>query len=451
MVEVNFDGLVGPTHHFAGLAYGNEASTRHRGAASNPRAAALEGLAKMEIVAAIGAPAALLPPPPRPRLDVLATLGWGGPPARSLAAAPDALVSAIYSASAMWRANAATVTPSTDATACHGSVGRCQLSVSNLTTHFHRSLEASETLQLLREIFADAELFAVHEPLPAHAMFGDEGAANHTRLLTSAGALHLFVHGDGQGRPMRYPARHTQAASAAIARRHGLTPEQVLHLQQAPAAIDAGVFHNDVIAMGHERWFFAHEAAFAEGEAAFAAIQTRCGPELHLEVVRSSALSLQEAVRTYLFNSQLITPHSVANVQRPAPNPHATSTANTSSVAPHLVAPSECAESHAVQALVHRWLDTGALSGVTYVNLRESMWNGGGPACLRLRVPLNAMECASLPPHVWLTPTRAARLRAAISAHYRDRLALPDLRDPAFAQEAVAAHAAIRDAWTEDP
>ena len=26
--EINFDGLVGPTHHYAGLSFGNEASTK---------------------------------------------------------------------------------------------------------------------------------------------------------------------------------------------------------------------------------------------------------------------------------------------------------------------------------------------------------------------------------------------------------------------------------------
>ncbi len=480
MVEVNFDGLVGPTHHFAGLAHGNQASTQHRGAVSNPRAAALEGLAKMETVAALGAPAAVLPPPMRPRLDILATLGFGSRPAQSLAAAPDALLSSVYSASAMWRANAATITPSADAQ-IGAQDARCHLSVANLTTHFHRALEASETLDLLREVFFDEAFFAVHAPLPAHGTFGDEGAANHTRLVTSQGALHLFVHGDGPNLPTRYPARHTHAASAAIARRHGLAPEQVLHLQQAPAAIDAGVFHNDVIAVGHERWLFAHEAAFAEGEAAFETIRGRCGPDLHLEVVRSGELSLEEAVRCYLFNSQLITPQALPRAiaemspqqvtkgdatsetqvipsatlpavtrdaaQQVASTPDAPRAHGVSSAAPHLVAPSECAESPAVQALVRRWLDSGALSGVTYVNLRESMWNGGGPACLRLRVPLTAKECECLPPNVWLTPARAAHLRAAISTHYRDRLALADLRDPAFAQEAAEAHAAVRDAW----
>ncbi|EAP0071555.1 succinylarginine dihydrolase, partial [Salmonella enterica subsp. enterica serovar Stanley] len=45
--EVNFDGLVGLTHHYAGLSFGNEASTRHRFQMSNPRLAVKQGLLKM--------------------------------------------------------------------------------------------------------------------------------------------------------------------------------------------------------------------------------------------------------------------------------------------------------------------------------------------------------------------------------------------------------------------
>lgn len=44
--ELNMDGLVGPTHNYAGLAPGNIASLNYASVASNPQAAALQGLKK---------------------------------------------------------------------------------------------------------------------------------------------------------------------------------------------------------------------------------------------------------------------------------------------------------------------------------------------------------------------------------------------------------------------
>ena len=48
---VCFDGLAGTTHSYAGLSAGNLAAMPHAGQLGNPRAAALEGLAKMRLVA----------------------------------------------------------------------------------------------------------------------------------------------------------------------------------------------------------------------------------------------------------------------------------------------------------------------------------------------------------------------------------------------------------------
>ena len=77
MPETNFDGLVGPTHSYAGLSYGNVASARNQGAAGNPRKAALQGLAKMEAVAALGLVQGVLPPHERPHVPTLRALGFG--------------------------------------------------------------------------------------------------------------------------------------------------------------------------------------------------------------------------------------------------------------------------------------------------------------------------------------------------------------------------------------
>ena len=110
--EVNFDGLVGPTHNYAGLALGNVASMRHGGLEANPREAALQGLAKMKSLMDAGYAQGVLPPQQRPDLGALRALGFSGSDERVLArAAGEApqILRAVCSASSMWTANAATV------------------------------------------------------------------------------------------------------------------------------------------------------------------------------------------------------------------------------------------------------------------------------------------------------------------------------------------------------
>ena len=117
-VEANFDGLVGPTHNYAGLAYGNLASALNAEKPSNPREAALQGLRKMKALHDLGVPQGVLPPHERPHLPTLRALGFGGKDAEVLGAAhreAPGLLAAASSASAMWVANAATVSPSADA------------------------------------------------------------------------------------------------------------------------------------------------------------------------------------------------------------------------------------------------------------------------------------------------------------------------------------------------
>ena len=78
LIEANIDGLVGPTHNYAGLSFGNVASGMHAGKAANPRAAVLQGLQKMRELADLGIPQFVLPPHPRPNARLLASLGLRG-------------------------------------------------------------------------------------------------------------------------------------------------------------------------------------------------------------------------------------------------------------------------------------------------------------------------------------------------------------------------------------
>ncbi len=418
-MEINFDGIPGPTHNYSGLAEGNLASEKHAHRIANPQAAALQGLAKMRALAARGYPQAVLPPHERPAVDALRALGFAGTDAAIIATAGrDAprLLAACSSAAAMWVANAATVSPSADT-----ADGRLHFTPANMASHFHRALEAPVTTRVLRAIFADPARFVVHDPLPAAPQLGDEGAANHTRFeAADGGGVEFFVYGrsgfdDTGAAPRRFPARQTLDASAAIARRHALDPARVAFAQQNPEAIDAGVFHNDVIAVGHDRVLFCHERAYLDQPRVLADLAARIGNGFVPLIVTNEDVSLADAVSTYLFNSQLLTRPDGRLL---------------------LVAPAECREHRGVDAYLGRLIASGGpIAEVLMFDLKQSMENGGGPACLRLRVALTDAERASIGARVLLDDALAGELDGWIRRNYRDRLAPADLADPALLDE----------------
>ena len=424
MPEYNFDGLVGPTHNYGGLSPGNVASLSHEGQVSNPRKAALQGLEKMRFVRSLGAGQAVLPPQPRPSLRLLRELGFGAAGTSDeevLAAAAqgnDQLLRLCSSASAMWTANAATVAPSDDT-----ADRRLHLTPANLQAMFHRSIEAGTTHAVLRAIFADEARFAVHAPLPGGGQLADEGAANHTRLRTSAGALHLFAWGrralGGEARgPQRFPARQTLEASQAVARRHRLHPAAVVFAQQHPDGIDAGAFHTDVVAVGSGRLLLMHELAFVDPEAVIGALRTALGDELRVLVASEKELPVADAVAGYPFNSQLLDLPDGRTV---------------------LVAPEESRDMISAHRFLERAVAEGAIAEVHYLDVRESMNNGGGPACLRQRIVLSDEERAAVAARVFLDDALAAELATWIGRHYRDKLLPADLADPSLARESLTA------------
>ncbi|QDU71707.1 N-succinylarginine dihydrolase [Mucisphaera calidilacus] len=416
--EFQFDGLVGPTHNYAGLAPGNLASQTHRGDTASPRAAVLQGIDKAATLARLGIPQAVLPPHERPHLDLLRAAGFTGTDADLLHAAqrhaPE-LLAAAWSASAMWTANAATVSPAPDT-----ADQRLHLSPANLTSALHRSLEAPFTTRLLRRIFADDTRFAVHDPLPA--ALTDEGAANHTRLAPTHDnpGIEIFTYGTAAPRgtspgpePRRFNARQRLAASQAVARRHQLDPQRTLFLQQHPDAIDAGVFHNDVIAVGDTDLLLLHEHAYIDTDDAISQItetwnRHHAQPLIILRV-HPDEVSLEDAVSSYLFNSQLLrTPDG----QR------------------LIVCPENCRQSPAVSRLLEDWQTQGLIHEALFFDLQQSMSNGGGPACLRLRVVLTDHQQAAIPQSLLLTERRAAQLRDWAHRTYPETLTPDDLADP---------------------
>lgn len=417
-----FDGLPGPTHSYAGLSPGNLAATEHAGRVGNPKAAALEGLAKMRLVRDLGVPQAVLPPQPRPDVRALRRLGFSGTDAEVIARAANTddarLLRLVSSASAMWTANAATVAPSADC-----ADGRVHLTVANLSSLFHRSLEAPTTLRVLRSIFADERSFVVHEPLPSGDLFADEGAANHLRLETSRGAAHLFAWGRSALReaplPRRHPARQTLEASQALARLHCLSDAQTLFPQQDPRGIDAGAFHTDVLAVGLNGFLMLHERAFVDPEAVIDTLRERLGAELVVALARESDVPIADAVSTYLFNSELC---ALAGGRLA------------------LVAPKEAESSAPARRFLDRLVaEPTPVDRVVFVDVNASMKNGGGPACLRLGVPLTEEERGAIRPRVFLDEALERGLFEWVEKHYRDRLALSDLADPSLHAEGLTA------------
>ena len=407
LVEINFDGIVGPSHNYAGLSLGNLAATKNAGATSYPRAAALQGVAKMRGNMAMGLAQGFLLPLPRP------DTGW----LEELAADPDtdpALVAGAWSASSMWTANAATVSPAPDT-----ADGKCHLTVANLVTMPHRSHEWPDTLAQLQLAFADSEHFAVHGPV--RPSFGDEGAANHMRFAGSHGepGLEVFVYGRPGG---RFPARQHEQASRIVARKHGLDPARVLFVEQNPEAIEAGAFHNDVVAVANEGVLFTHELAFTDPQGTYDTIIARC-PGTQVVEVPADRVSLDAAITSYLFNAQLLTPPSGEMT---------------------LVVPEECRDN----SNVWNWLQdmlagNGPIRHVNVVDVRQSMANGGGPACLRLRV---VADPATVDPRFMLDEAKADKLESVIAQYWPETIDPTQIGDEELAATVRTARSKLLEA-----
>lgn len=423
--EANFDGLVGPTHNYAGLSYGNVASVNNASASSSPKQAAKQGLKKMKALADLGMVQGVLAPQERPDVYALRRLGFSGSDTEVLnkaAKQAPAIFQACCSASSMWTANAATVSPSADT-----NDGKVHFTPANLTNKFHRSLEPQVSGNILKAIFNDQKYFAHHQHLPDNEHFGDEGAANHTRLCSEYDkfGVEIFVYGrhafdNSRPAPTKFPARQTYEASQAVARLHGLSDDKVVYILQNPDVIDQGVFHNDVISVGNQNVLFYHEQAFHQTETALSEIKRKFGDnELHFIRVDSQDVSVQDAIKSYLFNTQIIT----------LPN-------GTMAI----IAPSECEENPAVAAYLEKIVTLNTpIKEVKFFDVKQSMRNGGGPACLRLRVAMTEQECAAVNQSTLMNDALFERLNNWVDNHYRDQLLIDDLRDPQLLLESRTA------------
>ncbi|MCJ9429724.1 N-succinylarginine dihydrolase [Kordiimonas marina] len=422
--EVNFDGLVGPTHNYAGLSYGNVASASNRGQVANPLEGVLQGLDKAAHLRSLGLIQGVLPPHDRPHLSTLRAHGFTGSDAEILTEAwrsSPALIANVASSAAMWTANAATISPAPDTLD-----GRTHFTPANLAAMYHRSIEAPTTARILKVMFPEGERFTHHAPLEGGVHMGDEGAANHNRLCADYGepGVELFVYGRGAfetAKELTYPGRQTMEASKALARQHGIKPGKALFVRQNPAAINAGAFHNDVVAVNNKNVFFYHEEAFTEVPKLQDTIRDAMdGTQVAFIEVPKAKVPLEDAVKSYLFNSQLVTVPGRKGMT--------------------LILPSEVKETPSTRLYVEELIATGGtIHHADYLDVRQSMRNGGGPACLRLRVALSDDDRAAMGGNTILDDARLETLRVWAKRHYRDRLMPDDLADPKLMEESFAA------------
>lgn len=405
LVEINFDGIIGPSHNYAGLSVGNLASSHNAGAPSYPKAAALQGIEKMRANLRLGLAQGFFMPLDRPNQNWLSGLST------DMRSAEPHIRAAAFSASAMWAANAATVSPAPDT-----ADGKCHLSAANLLTMAHRSHEWTGTLAQLKLAFADAAHFAVHGPVPAP--FGDEGAANFMRLCRTHGdaGIEIFVYGKSGG---PFPARQHIEASKAIARAHRLDTAKTLFVQQSEIAIAAGAFHNDVVAVANEHVLFTHEQAFEHPEQTYADIK-RLLPDAEIIIVPADRVSLADAIQSYLFNAQLVTLPDGGMA---------------------LILPSEAQDN----ARVWGWLSdmvagNGPIRKLVPVDVRQSMANGGGPACLRLRV---VADPATVDPRFIANEAKLDQIASVVAAYWPESIVPDQLGDASLMDQVRAARMAL--------
>ena len=131
-----------------------------------------------------------------------------------------------------------------------------------------------------------------------------------------------------------------------------------------------------------------------------------------------SDVSVEDAVKSYLFNSQLVWSEGKTI----------------------LIAPTDCEENANVKTYIEKMLsEKQGIDEVKFFKLKQSMQNGGGPACLRLRVALNENEFSAINQKAVFSAESYERLKTWANKHYRDRLLAEDLKDPSLLNECRSA------------
>ena len=416
MPEVNFDGLIGPTHNYSGLSEGNNASKENYSSPSNPKKAALQGIKKAETLISYGSQQGFFLPHERPFIPGLKKLGFNGTDEEILSLAfrhSKVLLNNFSSASSMWAANAATISPSPDT-----QDNKIHLTPANLNSMFHRSIETEFTYQQCKIIFPK-EYFEIHNPAVSISGYGDEGAANHLRISKSDNekGFEIFVYGEsGFKIDKTLVKRQALEVSRSIAINHKLDMENTFFLQQNHQAIEEGSFHNDIVSLSNKNVFIAHEDAFQNRDdlkKMLNILESKIDNFQYIEI-SNSEIPLKDIISSYLLNSQLIT--NVDNEMQ-------------------LILPDEVKEYDNCLSWLDKLKQISDVKLFDYVDIRQSMMNGGGPACLRLKVILNDEELESLNQNFLMNNERLESIKLLIEKEYRDVLYPDDLKDPSLLDE----------------
>ncbi len=422
-VTLNLDGLVAPTHNYAALAHGNLPAASSRYKVAFPRAAGLEVLAKIRFCHRMGSPQAILPPQELPDLEALRAAGFTGRDQKVIEQAyrqNPHLLYQCYSTTSLWTAHAATVSPSADS-----GDRRVHITPANLRAQGRRPGELAHVERMLRTVFPQRRYFRHHPALSVKRRFSDEGSVNWMRMAVAqeGSGLEMFVYGQpprdkGDRRPRKYPARQSFEASQQLIKRHGLDERHAILIQQNPEVMEQGAFHNDMMALAHQNVLIYHEKAFANSHKVLRGIRRRLTQEadrpIYLIQIPESRLTAAEAIKTFLFNSQLL--------RRP----------DGSMV---LLSPADC-QAPSVKKVIHDIVQgDNPIRQVYYVSLNKSMAQGGGPSRLRLPVTLTEEELAAVHPGFLLNDLKICLLEEWVRDHFRERLPIEDLRDPALLRE----------------
>ena len=411
MFEANFDGIVGPTHNYGGLSEGNIASISNSQNPANPKKAALQGLKKMKILRDAGLIQGVFLPHERPYLAKMRELGFTGSDKQiinKVANHSPHLLHNLYSASSMWSANAATVSPSVDT-----NNQKIHITPANLNSMFHRSVESDFTYHQCLQIFKNKS-FKIHKPTPSISGYGDEGAANHLRIASSHEQMgyEIFVYGTSAFKTYNSSImRQAKEISHTVASKHQLNKEHYFLLQQNQDAIQQGSFHNDIVSLSNENLFIAHERAF-EDRNIFNKIITVLEKNVNnfqFIEIKENEIPLTDIIKSYLLNSQLV---SIADGEM------------------LMVLPADVQNFDNCMQWIDKFKQISPVKKFEFIDIKQSMMNGGGPACQRLKVLMNEKEFEGVNQNFILDNDKEERIKDLIQSYYRDRLLPDDLKDP---------------------
>ena len=292
------------------------------------------------------------------------------------------------------------------------------ITVANLNSMMHRSIEPKFTYKMLKRILN--KKVNINKSLLNLPNIGDEGAANHIRIAErhNVPGYQIFVYSSENISHAKTIERQSLIGSKLIARKNCVEDQRVFYLQQSNRAIRYGSFHNDIVSTANENIFIYHEEAFESTQElkVILAKLKKLVPNFKPIKILNSEIDLQTIVSSYLLNSQLISLPSGGMM---------------------FLLPSEVKQYPNCMQWLEKISAEEEIKKIKFIDVKQSMRNGGGPACLRLRMIFNENEISSVNKNFLLDDNKIDLLTNLIENKYRDRLQPDDLLDPNLADESL--------------